>query len=168
MAVVVSAGLGVWPASFVVSAETSSLRLSSKTQGISWLASGVVDIAFGIGLPFVYNADAGNLGAKTGFVIFATAVIGYILTFFFVPELKGKSAVEIDRLFERKTPTRQFRTADGWQPLETPDSSVRLTNVLSNMSKDAPSDDGESGQTINVEPTQPADAFEPLRKRPTF
>lgn len=53
-------------------------------------------------LPYLYNPDALHLGAKTGFVLKGIAAVGVVLTYFFVPELKGRSALEIDRFFEKK------------------------------------------------------------------
>ncbi|EQL01872.1 alpha glucoside transporter [Ophiocordyceps sinensis CO18] len=38
--VVVVAGLGVWPASYTVGSETSSLHLRARSQGVGWLTSG--------------------------------------------------------------------------------------------------------------------------------
>ncbi|KAL5395565.1 hypothetical protein PMIN02_003995 [Paraphaeosphaeria minitans] len=47
-------------------------------------------------LPYLYNPDALHLGAKTGFVMAATAGAGAVLDYFFVPELKGRSALKMD------------------------------------------------------------------------
>lgn len=101
--------LGAWPASYVISAETSSLRLRAKTQAIGWLTSGAVGCAFGVGLPYVYNNDAGNLGAQTGFVFVGFAGIAVVLSWLFVPEMKGRSIEDIDRMFELELKTREFK-----------------------------------------------------------
>lgn len=61
MIITMVCGLGIWPASHVVAAETSSLQLRAKTQGIGWFISGVTTGVFSIILPYIYNADAGNL-----------------------------------------------------------------------------------------------------------
>ena len=52
-------------------------------------------------LPFFYNPDALDWGAKTGFVFAGLSLAGAILTYLFVPELKGRSALEIDHFFEK-------------------------------------------------------------------
>ena len=103
------AGLGVWPAAYVVSSETSSLRLRSKTQGLTWIGGGAIKAGFDLGMPYAYNPDAANLRAKTGFLFCGTAAVGVIITWFFVPEMKGRTPVEIDRLFELKTPAWRFQ-----------------------------------------------------------
>ena len=113
MVVVVVVGVGVWPSSYVVGAETSSLRLRAKTQGIGWCAGGLAMGAFGISLPYAYNADEGNLRAKTGFVFAALCSLSWFITWRFVPEMKERSAVEIDTMFEHRLPTRTFKTWSG-------------------------------------------------------
>lgn len=36
-------------------------------------------------------------------------MIGVVITFFFVPEMKGRTPSEIDHMFELRLPARQFR-----------------------------------------------------------
>ncbi|KAJ5116907.1 hypothetical protein N7456_001255 [Penicillium angulare] len=109
MIVTMVCGLGIWPASHVVAAETSSLQLRAKTQGVGWFTSGIATGVFSIVLPYMYNADKGNLKAKTGFVMAGFAAVAIIATWFFVPEMKGRSPMEIDRMFALKLTTREFK-----------------------------------------------------------
>jgi riboflavin transporter FmnP len=109
MVVTMVCGLGIWPASHVVAAETSSLQLRAKTQGIGWFMSGIATGVFSIILPYIYNADKGNLKAKTGFFLAAVAAIAVILTWLFIPEMKGRSPMDIDRMFSMKLDTRKFK-----------------------------------------------------------
>lgn len=109
MIVTMVCGLGIWPASHVVAAETSSLQLRAKSQGIGWFVSGIASGVFSIILPYIYNADKGNLRAKTGFVMAGFAAVGMVATWLTVPEMKGRSPMEIDRMFALKLPTRSFK-----------------------------------------------------------
>jgi hypothetical protein len=109
MAIVVVCGVGVWPASHVVAAETSSLHLRAKAQGIGWFACGLTTAIFSIILPYIYNADAGNLKGKTGFVLAGFALLGFIGTYVALPEMKGRTPPQIDRMFDLKLPTRRFK-----------------------------------------------------------
>ncbi|GKT41189.1 MFS transporter fmqE [Colletotrichum spaethianum] len=111
---------GVWPASHVVSAETSALHLRSKAQGIGWFTAGANNAIFGFVLPYMFNPDKGNLKAKTGFVFAGLCALGLVVSFFLVPEMKGRTPAEIDRMFESRLPARQFRH---WT-----NSSVELEN----------------------------------------
>jgi MFS family permease len=100
-AIVVTCGLGCWPASYAILGETSSVRLRSKSQALGSLSGSLSGIAMNAGLPYLYNPDAANMGAKTGFLFTTLSAIGAVLMYLFVPELKGKSALEIDHLFEK-------------------------------------------------------------------
>jgi SP family general alpha glucoside:H+ symporter-like MFS transporter len=99
--VVVVCGVGCWPASYAIMGETSSLRLRSRSQALASLTSSILGIVANSVLPLFYNPDALNWKAKTGFVAAVLAGIGALLTYFFVPELSGRSALEIDHLFQK-------------------------------------------------------------------
>lgn len=110
IAVVITTSLGAWPCSHVVSAETSALHLRAKAQGIGWFTSGAGNSIFGFVLPYIFNPDQGNLRAKTGFVFAGLCLFATVVTFFEVPEMKGRTPGEIDRMFELGLSARQFRT----------------------------------------------------------
>ena len=116
MLIIMTAGIGVWPCSFAIAGETSSLELRAKAQGIGWLTAGGVTALFGFTLPYVFNTDQGNLGAKTGFVFTGFNAIALALVYFYVPEMKGRSAAEIDKLFEENVNARH---SSKWKPTRT-------------------------------------------------
>lgn len=118
--VITTASLGVWPASFVVGAETSALRLRAKTQGLAWSFGGAFGAIFQFGVPYIYNPDAGALGAQTGYVFFGFTMIALAISFFFLPEMKGRTAPEIDQLFEERVPARLSRQWQGSRGDYTP------------------------------------------------
>lgn len=113
MLVVFTAGIGVWPASYAIGSEASALRLRSKTQGIGWFVYGFGTMVFGVVIPYLYNPDAGNIGSFTALVYFVFAGLGAMVTFFFVPEMKGRSAKEIDMMFDMRLPARKFKSWTG-------------------------------------------------------
>ena len=108
--VIVVCGLGVWPCSYAIGAETSALHMRAKTMGIAWLTAGASAAIFGFVLPYIFNPDEGDLGAKTGFVYAGLCALGYVATFLYVPEMKGRTPAEIDRMFELSLPARKFKT----------------------------------------------------------
>lgn len=62
----------------------------------------------------MYNTDAGNLGARTGFVFMAGSVLLFIGSWFLVPDLHGFTTDEVDWLYSQKIPVRHFQQyADG-------------------------------------------------------
>ncbi|KAM0328573.1 hypothetical protein ACHAQA_004981 [Verticillium albo-atrum] len=112
ISVVIVTSLGAWPCSHVISAETSALHLRAKAQGIGWFTSGAGNSIFGFVLPYIFNPDQGNLRAKTGFVFAGLCLLAAAVTFFEVPEMKGRTPGEIDRMFELGLSARQFK---GWK-----------------------------------------------------
>lgn len=112
MLTIIVAGVGVWPASFAIAAETSSLQLRARTQGLGWCVSALAVAVSGLALPYVFNPDEGNLRGKTGFTYLATCLLGAGVAWWLVPEMKGRSVAEIDRMFELGLEARRFK---GWK-----------------------------------------------------
>ncbi|KAH8422372.1 uncharacterized protein LDX57_000128 [Aspergillus melleus] len=109
--VIMICGLSTWPASYVVAAEASALCLRAKTQGLGWLVNGLSNGIFGLVLPYIFNPDEGALRAKTGFVYTGFCILALAGTWLFVPEMKDRRPMEIDRMFEMGLSTRKFK---GW------------------------------------------------------
>ncbi|KAG5656953.1 hypothetical protein KAF25_011122 [Fusarium avenaceum] len=110
MAVIVICGLGAWPAGYAVLGETSSLQLRSLTQALASIADKGVSIMLAVTMPLLYSRDSADLGAKTAFPFAALSLIGAVLSFFFIPEMKGRSPIEIDHMFAMGLPTRKFQS----------------------------------------------------------
>ncbi|KAL2827519.1 MFS general substrate transporter [Aspergillus cavernicola] len=96
----ITTGLTVWPASYVISGEASSLHLRAKTQGLGWLVNCLANGVMGLVLPYIFNEDQGALRGKTGFVYMGFCVLAVGFTWWVVPEMKDLGVGEIDRLFE--------------------------------------------------------------------
>lgn len=112
MVIIVVCGLGAWPASYAVAGETSALSLRAKTQGIGVFMHNLTNIVFNLIVPYIFNPDAGNLRAKTGFVYAGFCFIALAGSWLVIPEMKGRSIMDIDRMFELRLPTRKF---GNWQ-----------------------------------------------------
>lgn len=122
MLTIIVAGVGVWPASFAIAAETSSLQLRARTQGLGWCISAFATAISGLALPYVFNPDEGNLRGKTGFTYLATCLAGAAVAWKLIPEMKGRDVAEIDRMFELKLGAKQFK---GWRSESTEELSER-------------------------------------------
>ena len=109
MLITIVCGIGAWPASFAVAAETSSLQLRAKTQGIGWFTSAFASAVAGVTLPYVFNPDAGNLRGKVGFTYVGSCLVGLAVSWYLIPEMKGRNVGDIDRMFELNLPARQFK-----------------------------------------------------------
>lgn len=62
--------------------------------------------------PYMINPDAGNLGGKIGFVYGGLTLVGFVGTFFLLPETKGRTIQEVDLLYEHKINPRHFSKTD--------------------------------------------------------
>lgn len=109
----ITCGIGVWPASFAIAAETSSLQLRAKSQGIGWSVAALASTVASFALPYVYNPDEGNLRGKVGFTYAASCLLGAAVSWVVVPEMKGRSVGEIDRMFEEGLGAREFKAWKG-------------------------------------------------------
>lgn len=90
----------VGPVCYVILPEISSLRQRIKTAA---LARAVYDISgFPLGTLFNYmiNPANWNWGGKIGYWYGGLATLGFIYTFYRVPESKGRTYAELDLLFE--------------------------------------------------------------------
>lgn len=109
IAIIVICGMGCWPAGYAIMGETSSLRLRAKTQAIGGVAQQASSVLMSFVLPYVFNPDAGNLGAKTGFVYLGLCSMAVVVCWIFLPEMKGRTLMEIDQMFNLRLPARQFK-----------------------------------------------------------
>jgi hypothetical protein len=122
------ASAGPWPASYAVVGETSTLKLKAKTSGLAWFANYLTDGIFGFFLPYIYNSDAGNLGGKIGLVYAAFTGIAAIGCWLLVPEMKDRSPIELDEMFEARISTRKFRSYSGHAAVPEEEHALRQVN----------------------------------------
>ncbi|KAJ9136628.1 General substrate transporter [Pleurostoma richardsiae] len=109
-AIVYQVSIGAVGFAVAVEIPTPSLRpttvsLVGLVQGIC-LASGWV---IGFVSPYMINPDEGNMGAKVGFVFAGLGVFLCIAVFFMIPETKGLSYNDLDRLFAERVNPRYFQ-----------------------------------------------------------
>ena len=98
------------PISYTIIAETSSVRLRALSTGVGRAAYYVAEI------PMIYlasqllNSTGWNVAGKCGYVWGSTAIVCWVMAYFFLPELKHRSYREIDILFNRKVSARKFKS----------------------------------------------------------
>lgn len=102
---------------WTVAAEIPSNPLREKTLALaSWSGFGV-GLAVGFIVPYIQDAQYGDLGGKIGFLWMAWSIIAGLFVFFFLPELKGRSLEELDYMFESGVSTHAFRKFDSSEML---------------------------------------------------
>lgn len=60
-------------------------------------------------MPYLINTDQANLGGKVCFIFFGLSLPVCAWLYFNLPELKGRNYAEIQEMFNRNVPSRQFR-----------------------------------------------------------
>lgn len=95
---------------FVVVAEMSSFKLRGKSLALCVVFNTFCSWLFSFVTPYMYNVDAGNLGARTGFVWAAASAMYFVVSYFVVPETMAVTVAEMDWLFENKVSSRDFQT----------------------------------------------------------
>ncbi|KAK1979031.1 alpha glucoside transporter [Colletotrichum cereale] len=111
LGLIVSVGftLGPAPASWVIIAETSAIRLRPMTTGIGRAAYYIVNIPCIFLATYMLNPTGVNLGGKCGYVWGATGFFCFVMSYIWLPEMKGRSFREIDIMFKRRIPARQWK-----------------------------------------------------------
>jgi hypothetical protein len=94
-----------WP----IAAELSSYRLRAKTISIGVICQTLSTWLTLFTVPYMYNVDSGDLGARTGFVFVGTTVLLLTAGYFMVPDTTGLTVEQIDHAYDQQLPPRQFR-----------------------------------------------------------
>ena len=102
----------VGPICFVIISEISATRLREKTIAISTAIQSAANIVTTVFMPYLLNSDEANWGGKTGFLFGGVSVLCFAWCFFRLPESMGRTYEELDILFQRRVPARQFKKYD--------------------------------------------------------
>lgn len=99
----------VGPVCYLLVTELPSTRLRIKTVALSRNVYNVLSIAANYLNNPILNPSAWNLRGKGGFVWAPFTLLSIIWTFFRLPETMGRSAGEVDILFETGTNARKWQ-----------------------------------------------------------
>lgn len=103
------------PTAWVLIGELFPLPIRAKGVALSTASNWFWNCIIGVVTPYMVDADQGNLGSKVFFVWGSTCVLCLLFAYFCVPETKGLSLEEVDRMMEETTP----RTSMRWIPHST-------------------------------------------------
>ena len=104
--------LTVGPVAYCLVAEIPSTRLRIKTVVLARNTYNVASIIANFLNPPILNPTAWNLRGKGGFVWCGFCLAELVYMWFRLPEPKGLSPGELDVLFERGVPARQFKKTE--------------------------------------------------------
>lgn len=97
-------GSAAWP----IIAENATSRLRAPTQALATIMNGLSGSIWAFCLPYAINPDQANMGGKIAFVFGGILVFAVVFIFFFVPETKGRTYIEIDELWNGGVAPRRF------------------------------------------------------------
>jgi sugar porter (SP) family MFS transporter len=97
---------------FALLGEVSTPSLRAKTVGLATACQAVFGTVMNIVVPYMVNPDKANLRGKVGFVFGGACLLGTVWSYFYIPELKGRTFQEIDILFQNKVSPRQMGKYD--------------------------------------------------------
>ena len=90
--------------------ESASTRLRSNAQSVTVFTAWTEAIVWTVVLPYLINPSAANLGAKIGFMYGGFGIFIFLFVFFCLPEYRNRSLEELDEMFMKRVPARQFKT----------------------------------------------------------
>ncbi|KAI9166336.1 MFS transporter fmqE [Paramyrothecium foliicola] len=91
--------------------EISSQRLRHYTAGFALAVVTLASIVMGVLIPYMVNANEWNWGLKTPWFFAGVGLPFTVAMWFLIPETKGRSAAELDELFENKVKPWRFHKA---------------------------------------------------------
>ena len=94
---------------YAIIAETATSRLRAKSIAISGTIQAAFFTMWQFVLPFIFNPNEANLGAKTSFIFGGLSVLCWIYLYFYQPETARRSFEEIDEMFLKHIPARKFK-----------------------------------------------------------
>ncbi|KAH8879716.1 putative transporter [Thozetella sp. PMI_491] len=92
--------------------EISSQRLRPYTAGFGAATTCVAGVVMAQVTPYMVNANQWNWGFKTGWFYAGVGLPFTLGMWFLIPETAGRSAAELDELFERKIPAWRFHKTE--------------------------------------------------------
>ncbi|KAI0021066.1 general substrate transporter [Xylariomycetidae sp. FL0641] len=96
------------PVVHTLSAELPAGVLRDITYRCGTMINVLTNFAVAFSLPYLMNEEYANLQSKVGFIYGAIAAASVAFAWLFVPDCRGRSLEDVDRLFESGVPARRF------------------------------------------------------------
>lgn len=121
--------LTIGPVCYVLVAEIPSTRLRVKTIALARVTYNLAVMVNNIVMPKMLNPSAWNIGGRSCFVYAGTSLVCLIMCYFWLPETRKLTYLELDILFEKKAPTSKFKELQDRLD-ETPYNTMSRTEQL--------------------------------------
>ncbi|RMZ81677.1 hypothetical protein DV737_g2350, partial [Chaetothyriales sp. CBS 132003] len=103
------------PGAWIVIGEIFPLPIRSRGVGLSTASNWLWNTIIAVITPYMVGSDYGDLKSSVFFVWGGLCTGAFVYAYFLVPETKGLSLEQVDKMFEESTP----RTSSKWRPHET-------------------------------------------------
>jgi sugar porter (SP) family MFS transporter len=103
------------PGAWIVIGEIFPLPIRSRGVGLSTASNWLWNTIIAVITPYMVGEHRGNLKSSVFFVWGGLCTCAFVYTYFLVPETKGLSLEQVDKMMEETTP----RTSAGWKPTST-------------------------------------------------
>ena len=113
------------PGAWVVTGEIFPIPIRSRGVALSTASNWLWNTIIAVITPYMVGEDRGNLKSNVFFVWGSLCTCAFIYAYFLVPETKGLTLEQVDRMFEETTP----RTSSKWKPTTTYASQADNKNI---------------------------------------
>ncbi|CAA7268957.1 unnamed protein product [Cyclocybe aegerita] len=103
------------PGAWVVIGEIFPIPIRSRGVGLSTASNWLWNTIIAVITPYMVNEDEGNLRSNVFFVWGGLCTCAFVYSYFLVPETKGLTLEQVDRMFEETTPRKSAQ----WKPTTT-------------------------------------------------
>ncbi|KAF2403375.1 sugar transporter family protein [Trichodelitschia bisporula] len=111
------------PGAWVCIGEQFPLSIRSRGVALSTASNWLWNCIIAVITPYMVGTDKGNLGPKVFFIWGSLCVLCFLYAYFLIPETKGLSLEQVDRMLEETTP----RTSAKWKPTTTYAAEMGMT-----------------------------------------
>jgi MFS family permease len=101
--------ISIGATAYTLLCEVATSRLRVKTISIGIALQYTIYCIWAFVIPYMFNPDQANLGAKTAYLFGGLGVILLIYMWFYQPETAGRSYEELDELFKKGIKVRDFK-----------------------------------------------------------
>ncbi|KAM7218021.1 MFS monosaccharide transporter [Rhypophila decipiens] len=103
------------PGAWIVIGEIFPLPIRSRGVGLSTASNWLWNTIIAVITPYMTGDNRGNMKSSVFFVWGGLCTAAFVYTYFLVPETKGLSLEQVDKMMEETTP----RTSAKWKPTST-------------------------------------------------
>ncbi|KYK56559.1 hypothetical protein DCS_03559 [Drechmeria coniospora] len=128
------------PGAWIVIGEIFPLPIRSRGVALSTASNWLWNTIIAVITPYMVGANRGNMKSSVFFVWGTLCTCAWIYSYFLVPETKGLSLEQVDKMMEETTP----RTSAKWKPHETFAQSVGTGQFVDKHTVEDPEGRGSS------------------------